>query len=101
MYRGATMFGGPVRYVLAGAGHTAGVVNPPGRRKYAYRAGGRPFGTLDDWVSRSVEVEGSWWPDWFAWVEAQAAERVPPRVPGEGGLAPLCDAPGEYVRVRS
>src|SRR5260370_19997843 len=33
---GSKFFGGPVRFVLAGSGHIAGVVNPPDRHKYQY-----------------------------------------------------------------
>ena len=101
VFRGALLFGGKVRYVLAGAGHTAGVVNPPARRKYSYWTGGRPLGTLEQWTANAVETEGSWWPDWFAWIEAQASARAPRRMPGEGALTPICDAPGTYVRIRS
>ena len=32
---------------------------------------------------------------------AQAPEQVAAREPGGGKLTPLCDAPGEYVKVRS
>jgi polyhydroxyalkanoate synthase len=32
---------------------------------------------------------------------AQNTDRVPARVPGEGKLKPIEDAPGSYVRVRS
>jgi len=34
-------------------------------------------------------------------VSAQAPEKVPARKPGDGKLKPLCDAPGDYVRVRA
>ena len=39
---GSQYFGGPVKYVLAGSGHIAGVVNPPGKPKYQYWTGGKP-----------------------------------------------------------
>ena len=32
---GSQFFGGPVNYVLAGSGHIAGVINPPGKPKYS------------------------------------------------------------------
>ena len=101
VFRGAKLFGGPVRYVLGGSGHIAGVINPPGKVKYGYATGPRPFGTLEEWVAQSTEQAGSWWPDWFTWVSAQAPQRVPARVPGSGALKAITDAPGDYVRVKS
>src|SRR5438128_3763598 len=35
-YKGAQYLGGPVRFVLGGSGHIAGIVNPPAARKYHY-----------------------------------------------------------------
>ncbi|WP_174242419.1 class I poly(R)-hydroxyalkanoic acid synthase [Methylosinus sp. C49] len=100
VFTGAKYFGGEVRYVLAGAGHIAGVVNPPAKNKYQYWTGGPPVGVYEDWAKTAHENKGSWWGDWLAWITAQAPQRVPARIPGGGKLKPLCDAPGEYVRVR-
>ncbi|HEY3623350.1 MAG TPA: class I poly(R)-hydroxyalkanoic acid synthase [Roseiarcus sp.] len=100
-FTGAKCFGGPVRYVMAGSGHIAGVVNPPGKPKYQYWSDGPPEGKFEDWVARAKETPGSWWPDWLAWLTSQAPEKVPARKPGDGKLKPLCDAPGEYVRVKA
>ncbi len=100
-FTGAKCFGGPVRYVMAGSGHIAGVVNPPGKPKYQYWSDGPPEGKFDDWVAKAKETPGSWWPDWLAWLTAQAPEKVPARKPGDGKLKPLGDAPGEYVRVKA
>jgi polyhydroxyalkanoate synthase len=100
-FTGAKCFGGPVRYVMAGSGHIAGVVNPPTKPKYQYWSGGPPEGQFDDWVAKAKETPGSWWPDWLAWLTAQAPEKVPARKPGEGKLKPLGDAPGDYVRVKA
>ncbi len=101
VFAGAKLFGGAVRFVLAGSGHIAGVVNPPGKPKYQHWTGGETRGAYDDWLAAAKETAGSWWPDWLAWQTAQAPARVAPREPGAGKLAPLADAPGEYVRVRS
>ena len=101
VFRGAKLFGGPVRYVLGGSGHIAGVINPPAKQKYAYSTGPRPSGELVDWTRRTEEHKGSWWPDWLAWLTERAPERVAARVPGAGGRPILGDAPGEYVRVKS
>jgi polyhydroxyalkanoate synthase subunit PhaC len=101
VFNGARFFGGDVRYVLAGSGHIAGVVNPPARAKYQFWSGGKPEGRFEDWLAAATETKGTWWPDWFAWVRTQAPETVAAREPGAGGLTPLGDAPGEYVRIAS
>jgi polyhydroxyalkanoate synthase len=101
VFLGAQYFGGPVRFVLSGSGHIAGVVNPVAKAKYQYWLGGQPEGELDDWMANATEHPGSWWPDWLAWIVAQNAERVPAREPGGGKLKPIENAPGSYVRVRS
>jgi polyhydroxyalkanoate synthase len=98
---GSTLFGGPVRFVLAGSGHIAGVVNPPAKMKYQYWTGPTPTGAdLDGWLAAAEEHAGSWWPDWLEWLRTQDPAEVPAREPGGGRLAPIADAPGSYVKVR-
>jgi polyhydroxyalkanoate synthase len=101
VFNGAQFFGGEIRYVLAGSGHIAGVINPAGKPKYQYWTGPRPHGEFEDWLRETTETKGSWWPDWLAWLTDQAPEKVAARIPGGGKREPLCDAPGEYVRVKS
>jgi polyhydroxyalkanoate synthase len=101
VFTGAPLFGGNVRFVLAGSGHIAGVVNPPGGKvRYQYWTDGPPTGDLETWVAKAEEHPGSWWPDWQAWIEGLDSERVPARQIGAGKLKPIEDAPGSYVRVR-
>ncbi len=101
VFKGAKCFGGPVRFVLAGSGHIAGVVNPAGKPKYQFWTDGPPEGEFEEWLAKAKETPGSWWPDWAAWVVAQAPAKVPARQPGAGRLKPLCDAPGDYVRAKA
>ena len=101
VYLGSTFFGGPMRYVLSGSGHIAGVVNPPSRTKYQYWTGEAPRGDdLEEWLRTASEHCGSWWPDWLAWLKAQDAEEVAARQPGGAGFAAIEDAPGSYVKMR-
>jgi polyhydroxyalkanoate synthase len=96
-------FIGPKRFVLAGSGHIAGVVNPPSAKKYQYWLNPTPVERFEDFVAGATETKGSWWPDWNDWLRTQGQDHVPatgPRVPGEGPLAPLDDAPGIYVKAR-
>ncbi|MGW8188850.1 PHA/PHB synthase family protein [Sphingomonas hankookensis] len=96
-------FTGPLRFVLAGSGHIAGVVNPPSAGKYQYWTNDEAADSLEAFVAGAKETKGSWWPDWRAWIAAADGATVPAtgaRVPGEGAMPALCDAPGEYVRTR-
>jgi polyhydroxyalkanoate synthase len=98
-YLGTQLFQGAVRFVLGGSGHIAGVVNPAGSKKYGY-ATGPIAATADAWLAGAEAHDGSWWPDWLAWITPSSGDRVPARTPGGGVLAPIEDAPGSYVRVR-
>jgi polyhydroxyalkanoate synthase len=100
-FLGSKFFGGPVKYVLAGSGHIAGVINPPGKPKYQYWTGDAPIGNLERWLSKATEHPGSWWPDWIEWIKAQAGETVPARQPGSKKYKAIEDAPGSYVKVRA
>jgi polyhydroxyalkanoate synthase subunit PhaC len=101
VFLGSQYFGGPVRFVLTGSGHIAGVVNPPDKKKYQYWTGGAAKGDLDKWLARAKEHAGSWWPDWFAWIEKQDRRHAPPREVGGGKFKPIEDAPGRYIKVRA
>ena len=94
---------GPVRFVLAGSGHIAGVVNPPSAGKYQYWTGPDGADSLDAFTAAATEHKGSWWPDWAAWIESHDSRRVKAsgrRVPGGRGNPALEDAPGTYVKLR-
>jgi poly[(R)-3-hydroxyalkanoate] polymerase subunit PhaC len=102
VYLGSSFFSGPMRYVLSGSGHIAGVVNPPAKHKYQYWTGDAPHGDdLNAWLRTATMHEGSWWPDWMAWLREQAPDEIDARQPGGGKHAPIEDAPGSYVKVRS
>ena len=92
---------GPIRFVLAGSGHIAGVVNPPASGKYQYWINEAGATDLDDFVAGAVETKGSWWPDWIKWIAQLGGERVPAknaRIPSVN--EELGTAPGRYVRTR-
>ena len=96
-------FAGPKRFVLAGSGHIAGVVNPPAANKYCYWVNDRPCGSLKDFIAGSTEHKGSWWPDWLAWLKQQdpsTVEAKGARIPGKGKRKAIEDAPGSYVKAR-
>ncbi|HEY0414410.1 MAG TPA: alpha/beta fold hydrolase [Allosphingosinicella sp.] len=100
-YDGARLFGGPVRFLLGGSGHNAGVINPPSANKHGYWMNDELPETAEAWLEGAEKREGSWWPEWQAWLSNNGnAEKVKARVPGEGKLPAIEPAPGSYVRNR-
>ena len=96
---------GPKRFVLAGSGHIAGVVNPPAAGKYQYWTNDADHApaSLEDFIIGARETKGSWWPDWLAWLKTRDGAMVPAtgaRIPGKGKLKAIEDAPGRYVKSR-
>jgi len=96
-YKGAKYLGGPVRFVLGGSGHIAGIVNPPVAKKYQYWANDAFPPTSDEWLKTATQQPGSWWEDWQRWMEQQnGGDKVPARIPSRA----IEDAPGSYVMQR-
>ena len=97
-YKGARYLGGPVRFVLGGSGHIAGIVNPPAANKYHYWTNEALPETAEAWFAGAKQVPGSWWEDWQAWVDRQNADT--PKVPARQPQNALEDAPGSYAMLR-
>ncbi|WP_353208230.1 alpha/beta fold hydrolase [Sphingorhabdus sp.] len=96
-------FTGPTKFVLAGSGHIAGVVNPPAQMKYQYWTNDAAAPSFESFIAGATETKGSWWPDWIAWLTDKGNTRVPAtggRQPGQGTLKALESAPGSYVKAR-
>ena len=99
-YLGAQLLKGPTKFVLGGSGHIAGIVNPPAAGKYGFWTNQTLPATAEEWLSGAQKHEGSWWSDWSAWIAEFGGEKVPARVPGDGGLKVIEDAPGTYASFR-
>ncbi|MGD9501212.1 MAG: PHA/PHB synthase family protein [Methyloceanibacter sp.] len=92
-----------VTYVLTTGGHNAGIVSEPGHK-------GRSFQTLtkkpensyldpETFRAQVPHKDGSWWPEWVAWLAARSGAPTTPPAMGapSAGLKPIADAPGTYV----
>jgi poly[(R)-3-hydroxyalkanoate] polymerase subunit PhaC len=92
-----------VTFVLTTGGHNAGIVSEPGHPRRRYRvATKRPndrYVDAETWHAKAAEKNGSWWPEWIAWLGERSSTAVaPPPMGAPGtGYAPLGDAPGSYV----
>jgi polyhydroxyalkanoate synthase subunit PhaC len=92
-----------VTFVLTSAGHNAGIVSEPGHPHRSFRLATRKAekGYVDPetWHANGPVRDGSWWPQWEAWLAAHSGEQVPPPSMGasERGYKVLEAAPGSYV----
>jgi polyhydroxyalkanoate synthase subunit PhaC len=101
-YAACNIYQGQIRFVLAASGHIAGVVNPPAAEKYSHWTNTKTPKDPEAWLESATKHKGSWWPDWGKWVKQKSPKKpVTARVPGDGKLKPLEDAPGSYIKVRA
>ena len=103
-YTATQLYKGPVRFVLSGSGHIAGVVNPPAKQKYGYWTSDTDTypKQAEDWFKTTTHQPGSWWGDWQNWLVKQgyAGKKITAPIPGNGPLSAIEDAPGSYVMRR-
>jgi polyhydroxyalkanoate synthase len=99
-YAATQLYGGPVKFVLSASGHIAGVVNPPGS-KYGHWTNDENPLSPDDWLATAEKHDSSWWPMWEEWISQYSGGKIPARMPGDGKLPAIEDAPGSYVKVRA
>jgi polyhydroxyalkanoate synthase len=87
---------GPVRFVLAGSGHIAGVISPPDKAR-GYWTNDKSVDNAEQWLAEAEQQQGSWWTDWVAWLSSRSGEQVPARAVGNAAHQPIMPAPGSYV----
>jgi polyhydroxyalkanoate synthase len=91
-----------VTCLLTSGGHNVGIVSEPGSQRGSFqvmtkRAEDR-YLDPETFVTRAPRQDGSWWPQWAAWLGERSGAPVAATPPGEAeGLAPLAEAPGSYV----
>jgi polyhydroxyalkanoate synthase len=92
-----------VDFLLTSGGHNVGIVNPPPGERYVFRVSRHTphdkYVDPDSWFARAPLHNGSWWPHWQGWLAQHSGEPAAPPSIGASDkeLAPLADAPGEFV----
>jgi len=93
--------GGEVTYLLVAGGHNAGIVSEPGHAERSFRVNTKPAnGHYSDptrFLSTARTADGSWWPQWAAWLAEHSGAAVSPPAMGLPGQSAFGDAPGTYV----
>jgi polyhydroxyalkanoate synthase len=101
-YRSVPLIKGKRRFVLGASGHIAGVINPPAQRKRSHWTNDKLPDDAQAWLDGATEHAGSWWPDWAAWLKAQAGGQVAaPRTYGSRAFKAIEPAPGRYVKAKA
>jgi len=91
------LHGGPVRFILSGGGHIAGIINPPAANKRAYWINEGEDVDPDEWFEGAQKHEGSWWEDWTSWLNDHSGGEIAPPSMGNEQHSPIMNAPGSYV----
>ena len=100
-YYGTQLLAGKNKFILAGSGHIAGIVNPPAAKKYGYWTNDALPADPEQWLEGATQHQGSWWTHWNEWVTGLGGGKmVAARVPGDGRLQVIEPAPGSYVSVK-
>jgi poly[(R)-3-hydroxyalkanoate] polymerase subunit PhaC len=92
-----------VTYLLTSGGHNAGIVSEPGHdgRNFQIMTKSTDNHYIDPqtFLAQAPQKNGSWWPEWVAWLNARSGKPIDPPEMGAAaaGYAPLCNAPGTYV----
>jgi polyhydroxyalkanoate synthase len=92
-----------VTYLLTTGGHNAGIVSEPGHKGRSFQVLTRKpddrYLNPESFAAEVPREEGSWWPEWLAWLNARSGAPIAPPAFGSppSGLTPLGEAPGTYV----
>jgi polyhydroxyalkanoate synthase len=100
VYKSTKLFKGPITFMMAGSGHIAGVINPPDANKYQHWTNDKVPEKVEEWIAGATETPGSWWPHWDKWLSKLSGKKVAARVPGDGELPVIEDAPGAYAKMK-
>jgi polyhydroxyalkanoate synthase len=97
-YIATQLYSGPIRFVLSGSGHVAGVVNHPDNKKYNYWSNDKLSKSASEWLKNAKDNQGSWWLDWHKWCSKLSGEMISARKINQKSI--IEDAPGSYVKVK-
>lgn len=92
-FEATKLFTGPIKFVLGGSGHVAGVINSIRKNKYYYYTNDDLKCDAEKWITSATKHIGSWWKEWEKWIDAFKGEKVPERKIKDY----IEEAPGSYV----
>jgi polyhydroxyalkanoate synthase subunit PhaC len=97
-YKATQFYTGPIRFVLSGSGHVAGVVNHPANNRYNYWTNDKLESDPDKWLKDAKNNDGSWWNDWSKWIDEMSGKKIKSSTINPKNA--IENAPGSFVKVR-
>ena len=96
VYKGARLYGGNIKFILADAGHVKGLINP--QFKINYFKNNKLTIDPKTWLKNAKKYSGSWWGSWINWLNKINNQKVSAnRMLQILDQYKLGEAPGKYI----
>ncbi len=99
-YAATQIYDGDITFTLAQSGHIAGVISPPGKKKYGFWTNKKLPARPQQWLEDATFKQDSWWLHWHQWQAQKSGDKVKARKLGSARYKPIEKAPGSYAKVR-
>ncbi len=91
---------GEKKFILAGSGHIAGIINPENSVKYGYWTNETKMKDINEWFYKAKKNEGSWWGEWASWIQKNSGFLVEINYNHDNEFQLIENAPGTYVKKK-
>ena len=91
---------GEKKFILAGSGHIAGIINPENSVKYGYWTNETKMEDINEWFYKAKKNEGSWWGEWASWIQKNSGFLVEINYNHDNEFQLIENAPGTYVKKK-
>ena len=99
-FYGLNKTSGDKKFILAGSGHIAGIINPESSKKYGYWTNNDKMFNVDQWFLNAKHKNGSWWIEWANWIISFSGNLVDFNYYNFEVYPDIEDAPGSYVKQK-
>jgi polyhydroxyalkanoate synthase len=91
---------GEKKFILAGSGHIAGIINPENSDKYGYWTNETKMEDINEWFYKAKKNEGSWWSEWASWIQNNSGSLDETKFNHNNEFQIIENAPGSYVKKK-
>ena len=99
-FYGLNKTSGDKKFILAGSGHIAGIINPECSNKYGYWTNNESMIDIDKWFFDAKYNNGSWWNEWANWILPFSGKKIDKNYFNFESFPDIENAPGSYVKQK-